>query len=114
MSNLHLIESALARAYTGYHRPISRKAAAVLQSMAGNHGFTDGNKLTGYRPTVIAENIAAGAAGLFNLDGTLEQWGLSPKHRANITIARMKEFGIGHAVAADGKTVFWAAVYATR
>ncbi|MGD9918913.1 MAG: CAP domain-containing protein [Paenirhodobacter sp.] len=71
-------------------------------------------KQQGYRPRVISENIAAGAAGRFTLGGTLEQWGLSPKHRANITIARMKEFGIGHAVAADGKTVFWAAVYATR
>ena len=71
-------------------------------------------KQQGYRPRVISENIAAGAAGRFTLGGTLEQWGLSPKHRANITIARMKDFGIGHAVAADGKTVFWAAVYATR
>ena len=48
VTSLHLIESALARPYSGYHRPIARKAAAVLQSMAGNHGFVDGNKRTAW------------------------------------------------------------------
>ena len=70
-------------------------------------------KQEGYRPRVISENIAAGAPGRFTLTGTLEQWALSPKHRANITIAQMQDFGIGHAVAADGKATFWTAVYAT-
>lgn len=48
VTSLHLIESALARPYSGYHRPISRKAAALLHSMVGNHGFTDGNKRTAW------------------------------------------------------------------
>jgi death on curing protein len=48
ISSLHLIESALARPYSGYHRPIARKAAAVLHSMVGNHGFIDGNKRTAW------------------------------------------------------------------
>ena len=48
VSSLHLIESALARPYSGYHRPISRKAAAVLHSVVGNHGFVDGNKRTAW------------------------------------------------------------------
>lgn len=48
ISSLHLIESALARPYSGYHRPITRKAAAVLHSMVGNHGFVDGNKRTAW------------------------------------------------------------------
>lgn len=48
ISSLHLIESALARPYSGYHRPIARKAAAVLHSMVGNHGFVDGNKRTAW------------------------------------------------------------------
>ena len=48
VTSLHLIESALARPYSGYHRLIARKAAAVLQSMAGNHGFVDGNKRTAW------------------------------------------------------------------
>lgn len=48
VSSLHLIESALARPYSGYHRPISKKAAALLHSVVGNHGFVDGNKRTAW------------------------------------------------------------------
>ncbi|WP_408642457.1 type II toxin-antitoxin system death-on-curing family toxin [Sinorhizobium chiapasense] len=48
VSSLHLIESALARPYSGYHRPIAQKAAALLHSMVGNHGFADGNKRTAW------------------------------------------------------------------
>ncbi|WP_420343431.1 CAP domain-containing protein [Paenirhodobacter sp.] len=66
-------------------------------------------KQEGYRPRIIAENIAAGR---FGLDRTLAEWSASPGHRANIMIGQMREFGIGYAVAADGKTMFWTAVYA--
>ena len=48
MSNLSLIESALGRPYSGYHRTIYRKAAALMESMVGNHGFVDGNKRTAW------------------------------------------------------------------
>lgn len=48
ISSLHLIESALARPYSGYHRPLHRKAAALLHSMVGNHGFVDANKRTAW------------------------------------------------------------------
>lgn len=48
MTSLHLIKSALARPYSGYHRTIERKAAAILHSMVGNHGFVDGNKRTAW------------------------------------------------------------------
>jgi len=41
-----LVESAIARPYSGYHRTISEKAAALLHSLASNHGFIDGNKRT--------------------------------------------------------------------
>ncbi len=44
--DVNLIESAIARPYSGYHRPVSRKAAALLHSLALNHGFLDGNKRT--------------------------------------------------------------------
>jgi death-on-curing protein len=44
--NLHLIESALARPYSGYYRSMAQKAAALAQSMATNHGFADGNQRT--------------------------------------------------------------------
>jgi death-on-curing protein len=42
--DLTLIESAIARPYSGYYRSIGRKAAALTQSLAKNHGFLDGNK----------------------------------------------------------------------
>ncbi|SMP18816.1 type II toxin-antitoxin system death-on-curing family toxin [Shimia sagamensis] len=48
ISSLDLIESALGRPYSGYHRSIARKAAALLESMVGNHGFVDGNKRTSW------------------------------------------------------------------
>jgi death-on-curing protein len=44
--NLSMIESALARPYSGYHRLIASKAAALVESFAKNHGFADGNKRT--------------------------------------------------------------------
>ena len=39
-----LIESAIARPYSGYYRSIYQKAAALTHSLAKNHGFIDGNK----------------------------------------------------------------------
>lgn len=47
ISSLALIESAIAHPYLGYHQSISRKAAALLRGIVGNHGFVDGNKRTG-------------------------------------------------------------------
>ena len=44
--DITLIESAIGRPYIGYHRFIHQKAAALLQSLATNHGFIDGNKRT--------------------------------------------------------------------
>lgn len=44
--DLGLVESAIARPYSGYYRAMHRKAAALVQSMVGNHGFADGNKRT--------------------------------------------------------------------
>jgi hypothetical protein len=44
--NLDVIESAIGRPYTGYYPKIWQKAGALAQSVAGNHGFTDGNKRT--------------------------------------------------------------------
>ena len=48
---------------------------------------------------------------IFDLDGTLAQWSASPGHRANIVLPMMREYGVGEALSADGKTAFWAAVY---
>lgn len=72
-------------------------------------GPSDRVKALGYAPSVTAENIAAGP---FDLDRVLAEWNASPGHVGNIVIPQMRDFGIGQAVAADGRTRFWAAVYA--
>lgn len=66
-------------------------------------------KARGYRPSVTAENIAAGP---FDLGAALGAWSKSDKHRANILIPQLREVGIGYALGPDGRTRFWAAVYA--
>jgi death-on-curing protein len=38
------IQSAIGRPYSGYHRTIHLKAAALLHALIQNHGFVDGNK----------------------------------------------------------------------
>ncbi len=57
--NLGSIESAIARPYSGYYRAIRRKAAALVESMVGNHGFADGNK----RTTLILLNLLLERSG---------------------------------------------------
>jgi death-on-curing protein len=54
--NPGLVESALQRPYSGYYRTIEKKAAALVQSMAGNHGFADGNKRT---TLILLHNLLA-------------------------------------------------------
>ena len=54
--DLHSIESAIARPYSGYYRSIAEKAAALVHSLALNHGFIDGNKRTAlYMMTLLLE-----------------------------------------------------------
>lgn len=66
-------------------------------------------KAAGYAPSVTAENIAAGP---FSQERVLAEWNASDGHRANILIPQMRDYGIGQAIGPDGKTRFWAAVYA--
>lgn len=66
-------------------------------------------KANGYAPLLTAENIAAGP---FNLGRVLAEWNASQGHRNNILIPQVRHYGIGSAVGADGKTRYWAAVYA--
>lgn len=53
MVSLALIESAIGRPYSGYHRQIDRKAAALLHALVQNHGFIDGNKRTALIVTLL-------------------------------------------------------------
>lgn len=48
-----LLESALARPRTGYYDSLSEQAAALMQSLAGNHAFVDGNKRMAFAATAV-------------------------------------------------------------
>lgn len=48
-----MLESALARPRSGYYSTLSAQAAALLQSLAMNHAFTDGNKRVAFALTAI-------------------------------------------------------------
>lgn len=51
--DLGLVESALARPRSGYYRSLSEQAAALLQSLAGNHAFVDGNERVAFATTAV-------------------------------------------------------------
>jgi death-on-curing protein len=48
-----LLESALARPRSGYYSTLSEQAAALMQSLAGNHAFVDGNKRVAFAATAV-------------------------------------------------------------
>jgi death-on-curing protein len=48
-----MLESALARPRSGYYDSLSAQAAALLQSLAMNHAFTDGYKRVAFALTAI-------------------------------------------------------------
>lgn len=66
-------------------------------------------RAAGYRPAITAENIAAGP---FDVAGALAAWSGSAGHLANMLIPQIRDVGIGQAIAADGRTRFWAAIFA--
>lgn len=48
-----LLESALARPRSGHYSSLSAQAAALMQSLAGNHAFIDGNKRVAFAATAV-------------------------------------------------------------
>ncbi|TRW97884.1 CAP domain-containing protein [Paracoccus sp. M683] len=98
---------------------LSQAAASHACDMAGrglmaHHGSkTTGPaqrvKSLGYPTRLTAENIAAGP---FGLNRVLNEWNRSSGHLDNIRIPQVEQVGIGRALGSDGKTMFWAAVYA--
>ena len=48
-----LLESELARPRSGYYRSVSEQAAALMQSLAMNHPFVDGNKRVAFALTAV-------------------------------------------------------------
>lgn len=71
-------------------------------------GPGDRLRAQGYRPAISAENIAAGP---FSLERVLHEWAISSGHLANMLLPQIRDVGIGQAVAADGRTRYWTAVY---
>ncbi len=51
--DLGLLDSALARPRSGYYATLSEQAAAIMQSLALNHCFMDGNKRVAFALTAI-------------------------------------------------------------
>lgn len=51
--DMGLLESALMRPQTGYYKSLSLEAAALLQSLAQNHAFIDGNKRIAFATAAI-------------------------------------------------------------
>lgn len=51
--SIDAVESAIGRPYSGYHRTIHSKAAALLHSLIQNHGFVDGNKRSALIVTLL-------------------------------------------------------------
>jgi death on curing protein len=46
-----LVDSAVNRLHTGYYKNLFEEAAALMESLANNHGFLDGNKRTAFVST---------------------------------------------------------------
>lgn len=46
-----LVDSAVNRVHTGYYKNLFEEAAALMESLANNHGFVDGNKRTAFVAT---------------------------------------------------------------
>ncbi len=101
-------DAALAQVAAAHACDMARRG---LMTHAGSRTSGPGQrvKLQGYRPALTAENIAAGP---FDLNRVLREWQVSPLHIANMVYPQQRDFGIGRAIGSDGKTVFWAAVYA--
>ena len=72
VSRTNNVLAAIGRPYSGYYPTIDRKAAALLQSLATNHGFADGNKRTALLLTTLL--IGRSSYGLYAVgDENLEQ-----------------------------------------
>lgn len=84
------------------------KRGSLTHSGSSSSGPRARAKALGYSSRLIAENIAAGP---YDVNQALSVWNSSAGHRDNILRPQVRDFGVGHAIGADGKTHFWAAVY---
>lgn len=92
--DLGLLESSLARPKSGYYESLSEQAAALMQSLARNHAFVDGNermafalcavflRVNGYALEVdadeaeafLVDRVITQHAELDEITGRLERW----------------------------------------
>ena len=80
------VESAVFRPQTGYYNSLEEEAAALMESLANNHGFLDGNKRIAFTATDVFLrrngsyiDVAAGDGYEF-IDGSLSQHKLRFAH----------------------------------
>ena len=78
--DLGLLESALARPRSGYYASLSEQAAALLQSLARNHVFIDGNKRVAFATCAVFLHlngmrleVDADAAEAFLIDSVIRE-----------------------------------------
>ncbi len=100
------VDPALTAAAT---RQACEMAARGRLSHRGGGGVKARARSAGYAASVVAENIAAGQR---DAGAAMRSWARSAGHRSNMLHARVRHVGIGQALAADGRTVFWAMVLA--
>lgn len=88
------VESAVFRPQTGYYNSLEEEAAALMESLANNHGFLDGNKRVAFTAADVFLRRngfyieVEGAAGYEFISGSME--------RHEFRFARISEWIRGH------------------
>jgi uncharacterized protein YkwD len=92
-------EDMLARSYYGHESPEGTRPRDRIQAK-------------GYKPELVAENIARGA---LSVDDAVDGWLRSRDHRRNLLHPRLTEMGIGLAAGKDrtGYTALWVQTFGT-
>jgi death-on-curing protein len=82
--DLDALLSAIGRPYTGYYLSIASKAGALLQSIATNHAFNDGNK----RTSIILLDLLLDRSG----------YRLDPIDKTEDIVSVLEDFVVEHVV----------------
>lgn len=99
-------DARLARAAASHACDMARRGR-MTHIGSTTSGPADRLRLLGYTPRITAENIAAGP---YPLQRVLQEWNASRSHLDNILLPQVQDYGIGQAIAADGRTVYWSAI----
>lgn len=103
------LDARLTQAALGHARAMARRDVLTHE---GADGSTPAQRasLAGYRWSVVAENVAAGAP---SADETFRSWLESPSHCANLMSSRHTEMGLAYAVNRRSKAgIYWAQLFA--